>query len=449
MSEPNLNSYQEVINYLYDRLPVFQRTGAAAYKTGLGNITALCRELDNPQDKIKTIHIAGTNGKGSVSHYLASILQCAGYKRVGLHTSPHLKDFRERIKIDGMPISEQDVGDFVNKYKVLIGSMDCSFFEVSTAMAFYHFAEKKCEIAIIETGLGGRLDSTNIINPLLSVITNISFDHVTFLGDTLPLIAGEKAGIIKPRTPVVIGESNQETEKVFLNKAIECDSVITIADKIYKAENVRNCEKGRKPVLCMDIFKNNILYLKDIESELIGMYQLKNIPTVLASVDVLNNIGITGNPELKRISESATRDGLQRVVTQTGLLGRWQVLCNSPLTVADTGHNEAGIREVVNQINRTKFEQLHFVFGMVNDKDTGGVMAQLPKNAHYYFCKANIPRALEVNTLAERASAFGLNGECFGSVKQALNAALKTANKNDLVFIGGSTFVVAEALEAF
>ncbi|NNM93933.1 MAG: bifunctional folylpolyglutamate synthase/dihydrofolate synthase [Bacteroidia bacterium] len=446
MNSANLNTYRGVIEYLYNRLPVFQRTGAPAYKKGLGNITALCRELDNPQDKIKTIHIAGTNGKGSVSHYLASILQSAGYKRVGLHTSPHLKDFRERIKIDGKPIPEREVILFVNKYKYLIEKVDCSFFELTAAMTFYFFAKRKCEIAVIETGLGGRLDSTNIISPLLSVITNISFDHVAFLGDTLAKIATEKAGIIKPKTSVVIGETHKETNGIFIRKAKECKAHITFADSRYTPVSITNTDKNGRSLLNMDILRNNRLYIKNLQSELTGIYQLKNIPTTLASIEALNSINLPDGKELKKVSKAAIKHGMKNVVKQTGLLGRWQILSRKPLTIADTGHNEAGLREVLSQIKRMKFQQLHFVFGMVNDKDAGGVLALLPKSARYYFCKADIPRALNEALLAEQAAGYGLKGSCYASVKEALKEASKRAKAGDLVFVGGSTFIVAEAL---
>ncbi len=434
-----MRTYSEVISYLYNRLPIFQRVGAPAYKAGLDNIIALCNALGNPQNKVPYIHIAGTNGKGSVSHYLASILQSAGYKSVGLHTSPHLKDFRERIKINGEPIPEQDVIDFVNTHKNIIEKIDCSFFELSVAMTFQYFADKKCEIAVIETGLGGRLDSTNIVNPLVSVITNISLDHMFFLGNTLDKIAYEKAGIIKPNTHVVIGETQDETEMVFLQKAKECNSAITFADSIYKPMHPVHEERNSKVYLSMDILKEGKPYIQHLSSELNGAYQLKNIPTVLATIDVLHT-------HSNKISEENIKEGIAKVVTQTGLLGRWQTLANSPLTIADTGHNEAGIKAVLAQIASLKFEHLHFVFGVVNDKDVSSVLKLLPKKATYYFCKANIPRALVDKYLAQQALAFDLKGEFYPTVKEALHEAQKKAGKNDLVFVGGSTFIVAEAI---
>jgi dihydrofolate synthase / folylpolyglutamate synthase len=432
-------TYSETIEYLYQLLPIYQRVGAPAYKPGLKNIQLLCEELGNPQHDFPTIHIAGTNGKGSVSHYIASILQSAGYKNAGLHTSPHLKDFRERIKINGNDIPEQDVIDFITTNKELIERIDSSFFELSVAMAFYFFSKAKCEIAVIETGMGGRLDSTNIIMPVLSVITNISFDHVAILGDTLEKIAFEKAGIIKPDIPVVIGETQIETKPVFLKKAAECHSKIYFADDIFSAINPRQLNKNGKTILFVDIFKNGTVYLKDLKSELIGLYQLKNIPAVLCAIDRLIESGYHITPE-------NIIHGIEKVVTQTKLLGRWQILGHNPLTIADTGHNEAGIKEVLHQLKSVDYNNLHFVFGVVKDKDPSPVLKLLPKNAIYYFCKANIPRALDENELTEIALGLGIKGAAFSSVNEAVKAAQINARDGDLVFIGGSTFVVAEAL---
>lgn len=427
-------TYAEVTEYLYSLLPIYQRVGAPAYKPGLDNIKKLCKALGNPQNSFPSIHIAGTNGKGSTSHYLASVLQSAGYKNVGLHTSPHLKDFRERIKINGSPVSEGEIIDFVNQHKKLIEEFDCSFFELSVAMAFYFFAKYQCEIAVIETGMGGRLDSTNILTPILSVITNISFDHVAVLGDTLEKIAFEKAGIIKPHVPVVVGETQSETKPVFLKKAAECNSPIVFADEIYSAKIT-----GNRPNLTINVEKNGKKYLQNLHSELSGLYQLKNIQTVLSAIDQLNEVGFL-------ISIENTMDGIGNVVTQTKLLGRWQTLSTSPLTIADTGHNEAGIKEVLHQLKTIPYQKLHFVFGVVKDKDVTTVLKLLPKDAIYYFCKANIPRSLDENELKETASTFGLAGSCYASVKEAVIAAQSNAKENDLVFVGGSTFVVAEAI---
>jgi len=428
-------NYAETIEYLYSLLPIYQRVGAPAYKPGLENIKKLCEVLGNPQNDFPSIHIAGTNGKGSTSHYLASILQSAGYKNVGLHTSPHLKDFRERIKINGKLISEEEVIEFVANNKNIIETLDCSFFELSVSMAFYFFAKYHCEIAVIETGLGGRLDSTNIITPILSVITNISFDHMATLGDTLEKIAFEKAGIIKPGVPVVIGETQTETKPIFINKAKECNSPIYFADAIYSAKP----SNENNSILVVDILKNNKDHIKGLHSELPGLYQLKNIQTVLCATDRLKEAGYI-------INDESIRNGLANVVTQTGLLGRWQTLSISPLTIADTGHNEAGIKEIVQQLKTIPYKKLHFVFGVVKDKDPALVLDLLPKDAIYYFCKADIPRALDEDELMQIASGFGLKGTAYPNVKEALESARSNASENDMVFIGGSTFVVAEAI---
>jgi dihydrofolate synthase/folylpolyglutamate synthase len=434
-----MKTYSEVLDYLYKRLPVFQRVGAPAYKAGLDNIIALCDALGNPQERLSVIHIAGTNGKGSTSHLLASILQSAGYKNVGLHTSPHLKDFTERIKINGQPISEKEVIDFVNTYKALIERIDCSFFELSVAMTFYYFEKKKCEIVVIETGLGGRLDSTNIVDPIVSVITNISFDHMLFLGDTLQKIAYEKAGIIKPGKPVVIGETQLETKEVFMEMAGQALSEIYFADKIYQASKAHHVNEKGHLYFVMDILKNGKSYIKYLRSELQGLYQQKNICTVLETIDQLSESGY-------KISKEHVKEGIATVVTKTGLLGRWQTLSTNPITIADTGHNEAGIKEILAQLKTYKYEKLHVVIGMVNDKDINSVLKLLPADASYYFCKANIPRALDATELSHAATPYKLKGEIYPSVKDALHAAQQKAGKNDLVFVGGSTFVVAEVV---
>jgi len=432
-------TYAEVTEYLYNRLPIYQRIGAPAYKPGLENIKLLCEALGNPQNNFPAIHIAGTNGKGSVSHYIASILQSAGYKNVGLHTSPHLKDFRERIKINGIEISEKEVVAFVKQHKDLIERIDSSFFELSVAMAFYFFAKANSSIAVIETGLGGRLDSTNIITPVLSVITNISFDHVATLGDTLEKIATEKAGIIKTNIPVVIGEIQNETKPVFVKKAAECNSKIYFAENKYAAVNPKHITKNGKRYLVVDILKEGKVYVKDLHSELIGFYQLKNIQTIFCAVDRLNEAGY-------KIEKEHVLYGIENVISQTSLLGRWQILNQHPLTIADTGHNEAGINEIMQQLKSTPYKKLHFVFGVVKDKDPTPVLKLLPKDATYYFCKANIPRSLDENELAETAAHYGLKGETYSTVKEAVKAAQTKTKEGDLIFIGGSTFVVAEAI---
>jgi len=403
--------YQSTLDYLFNQLPMFQRVGASAYKADLNNTIELCKLLHNPQNKFKSIHIAGTNGKGSTSHMLASILQEAGYK-VGLYTSPHLKDFRERVKVNGVMITEQDVVDFVIKHQSEFEIINLSFFEWTVGLAFDYFSKQQVDIAVIETGLGGRLDSTNVITPLVSVITNIGKDHTQFLGETLEKIASEKAGIIKVNIPVVIGETQQETKQVFIKKALENNAKIYFADKIL--ENT-------------------------YESDLKGIYQEKNQKTVLIAIQQLVECGFS-------ISEDNIKKGLLCVVKNTGLLGRWQILSENPLTICDTGHNEAGIKEVLEQIALTKHNKLHFVFGAVNDKEIDSILAMLPKNALYYFCQAIIPRALDVNILYEKAKEFDLNGAKYESVEGAINEAKSNSSINDLVFIGGSTFVVAEAL---
>ncbi|MES2591628.1 MAG: folylpolyglutamate synthase/dihydrofolate synthase family protein [Bacteroidota bacterium] len=435
-------NYQQTLDYLYTQLPMFQRVGSAAYKDNLDNTIAICKLLGNPENKFKSIHIAGTNGKGSTSHMLSSILQSAGYK-VGLYTSPHLKDFRERIKINGEMIPEQQVVEFVEKYINDFEQIQPSFFEMTVGLAFDYFVAQQVDIAVIEVGLGGRLDSTNVITPELSVITNISLDHTALLGNTIEKIAAEKAGIIKPGIPVIIGQTQSETTNIFTNKAQENNATLIFADQRYKAINVELKLNGGQLMLEMDILKTindfDTITYSGLQSELTGFYQQKNIPAVIYAAELINTKGF-------KITEANIRDGIKNVVTQTGLLGRWQILSQSPLTIADTGHNEAGIKEVLRQIEQTPHQQLHFVLGVVNDKDISTILSLLPKDAHYYFCQANIPRALKVEELALQAKAIGLSGEICGSVENALIAAKKNAQTADLVFIGGSTFTVAEVV---
>lgn len=433
-----LTTYQETLDYMYAQLPMFQRIGSAAYKADLDNTLAICKRLGNPETKFKSIHIAGTNGKGSASHMLASILQAAGLK-TGLYTSPHLKDFRERIKINGEPVSQQYVLSFVNEHKAYFEELHPSFFEMTVGLAFDYFANEKVDIAVIEVGLGGRLDSTNVILPELSVITNISFDHVSLLGNTLEKIAAEKAGIIKPGIPVVIGESQGITAPIFIEKAKQQHAPLVFADQVYAAHGAQQKEEGNHLYLFMDVERDGTLVYKNLQSELLGLYQLKNIPTVLAAVEQLNKKGYA-------LSESVVRAGIKQVVSTTGLLGRWQVLAQRPLIIADTGHNEAGIREVLAQLNLTPHEQLHMVIGMVNDKDISTVLELLPKEAVYYFCKANIPRGLPADELQKTAAAKGLKGTVHESVAAALGAAKNKATAGDLILIGGSTFTVAEVV---
>jgi len=423
-----VRTYEETLNYLYQTLPVFQRIGAAAYKNDLTNTIQLCESIDNPQDKFKSIHVAGTNGKGSSSHMLAAILQSAGYK-TGLYTSPHLKEFTERIKINGKEIVQQAVVDFVNELQPLMEEIQPSFFEATVAMAFQYFANEKVDIAVIEVGLGGRLDSTNIISPELCLITNISFDHKNLLGDTLEKIAFEKAGIIKKNIPVVISE-RQIVQNVFIDKTKTTNSVIVFASDYIQLKN-----DGQEFIAIVDHKE----WLR-LNPELKGNYQQKNIPGVLASVLALRKIGYD-------ISDEAIQKGISNVIGITGLKGRWQKLREHPLTICDTGHNVDGIKEVVSQIKTTPHTHLHFVFGAVNDKDISDVLSLLPKEASYYFCQAKIPRALNAVLLAAEAERMGLQGIIIPDVNEAYKEALKNAAADDMIFIGGSTFVVGEINE--
>ena len=427
-------NYAETTNWMFNKFPMYQKIGASAYKPDLGNIKELLGFLGNPQNSFKTVHVAGTNGKGTVSHTLASIFQECGYK-TGLYTSPHLIDYRERIRINGQMIPEQNVIDFIGNNKEKFEEMQLSFFEMATGMAFDYFAKEKVDIAIIEVGLGGRLDSTNVINPELSVITNISLDHVAMLGNTLAEIAVEKAGIIKPNTPVVIGETQPETKDVFINKAKECNAPIYFADQIVDCDKIHIESLDYQK---FDIWKNNELYLEAVEFPLLGYYQKKNLATVICAVDVLK--------EKFNIDEKNLVNGLEFVVKNTNLMGRWQVLGRQPLVVADTGHNVGGIKEIVMQLSDMSFRKLHFVLGCVNDKDIDGILHLLPHYAEYYFCKADIPRGLDANILAAKALEAGLRGNVYESVQQAYNSALNNAHFDDVVFIGGSNFTVAEVI---
>ncbi len=431
-------NYRQTLQYLYSQMAMYQRIGSAAYKDNLDNTIAICNLLKNPQHTFKSIHIAGTNGKGSTSHLLASVLQSAGYK-VGLYTSPHLKDFRERIRINGKMIPQKTVVDFVHKHQTVLDQIQPSFFEVTVGLAFDYFAKQKVDIAVIEVGLGGRLDSTNVISPLVSVITNISLDHQNILGNTLQKIAIEKAGIIKPGIPVVIGETQKEIRQVFIDKANKSCSTIYFADKTYKLKNVIQRNKKGKLLLQMDAYRSGKLHINKMLCELPGLYQIKNIQTVLMVVELLNNLTLP-------VANSQIKNGLENIITQTGLLGRWQVLSKSPLTIADTGHNEAGITEVLRQLKLTPHNKLLIVLGMVNDKSCTSILKLLPKRATYYFCKPNLPRGLEESKLMEQANKVGLKGRCFSSVKKALKAAKGHATANDVVFVGGSNFVVAEVV---
>jgi dihydrofolate synthase/folylpolyglutamate synthase len=422
-----MDAYAETLRYLYQSLPMYQRIGAPAYKADLVNTIKLCRALGNPENRFKSIHVAGTNGKGSSSHMLAAILQAAGYK-TGLYTSPHLRDFTERIKVNGQDINRSFVIDFVRRMKPMLEDVQPSFFETTVAMAFDYFVQQEVDIAVIEVGLGGRLDSTNVITPQLSLITNISFDHKDLLGDTLPKIAAEKAGIIKGHVPVVISERQKEVEEVFIQRARAME-----APMVFASDHLSLIPAGEG----YDVLRDKNHWLKDIRPQLKGHYQQRNIPGVLQTVMRLKMLGY-------RISEEALRKGISEVVTLTGLKGRWQTLSTNPLTICDTGHNSAGIQSVVDQIKATPHKKLHFVFGVVKDKDLDEVFHLLPTEASYYFCEANIPRALDAYELSRRAGAAGLKGVVEKDVNKAVQRATEAAGKDDLIFIGGSTFVVAE-----
>lgn len=427
-------NYAETTNWMFNKFPMYQKIGAKAYKPDLGNIKELLDFLGNPERNFKTVHVAGTNGKGTVSHTLASIFQECGYK-TGLYTSPHLLDYRERIRVNGQMIDEQSVIDFIGDNKDKFEEMQLSFFEMATGMAFDYFAKEKVDIAIIEVGLGGRLDSTNVIMPELSVITNISLDHVAMLGNTLAEIAVEKAGIIKPNTPVVIGETQPETKDVFIAKAKECNAPIYFADQIIDCDKIHMESLDYQK---FDIWKDSELYIEAVEFPLLGYYQKKNLATVICAVEILK--------EKFNIDKKDIVNGLEFVVKNTNLMGRWQILSRQPLVIADTGHNVGGVKEIVMQLSDLTFRKLHFVLGCVNDKDINGILNLLPHYAEYYFCKADIPRGLDANILAAKALEVGLRGNVYESVQQAYNSALNNAHFDDVVFIGGSNFTVAEVI---
>ncbi len=404
-------TYQDTLNWMFSKLPMYQRQGKSAYKADLGNSIKLAHHLNNPQQKIKFIHVAGTNGKGSTSHMLASILQESGLN-VGLFTSPHLKDFRERIKVNGKMVSKQFVMGFIKRNEAFLNHNHLSFFEMTSGMALDYFAKQQVDIAVIEVGLGGRLDSTNIIHPEVSVITNIGFDHMQFLGDTLEKIAFEKAGIIKEQTPVVIGEWHKQTEHVF-----------------------RNVAKGKKvPIFFVD--KESVA---TYQSDLKGNYQQYNIKTVVKTIEVLNSLGYN-------IKDRPIQNGLLNVVKNTGLKGRWQVLQTNPKIICDTAHNKEGLQLVMKQLQTEKFNNLFLVFGVVNDKDINSIVHLLPNDAYYFYCKPDVPRGLDVSVLKSKFDGFGFEGEACNSVNDALEKAKLKANSDDLIYIGGSTFVVAEII---
>lgn len=422
-------NYQETITYLYNSAPLFQNIGQGAYKEGLSNTYALDEHFGHPHRRYRTIHVAGTNGKGSCSHTMVAVLQEAGYK-VGLYTSPHLVDFRERIRVNGTPIGEQFVIDFVARHRAFFEPLHPSFFELTTAMAFHYFAEQEVDVAVIEVGLGGRLDCTNIISPDLTVITNISFDHIGFLGDTLAKIAHEKAGIIKPHTPIIIGEHNEETRPVFEAEAATKEASITFAQDtpLYiKKESQAD----------YDYYHGTPYGV--LRAELRGYCQEKNVNTLLHAIGTLQRMGYT-------IGEEAVREGFAHVCRLTGLMGRWQQLSSSPHLVCDTGHNIGGFQYLVPQITAQPCRKLRIVFGMVNDKDINAVLALLPKHATYYFTQASVARALPCHELQALAAKHDLNGTAYPTVAEATRTALGEADKEDFIYVGGSSFVVADLL---
>lgn len=423
-------SYKDTINYLFNCAPMFQNVGKDAYKEGLDNTYKLDEHFGHPHKKFKTIHIAGTNGKGSCSHTIAAILQDAGYK-TGLYTSPHLVDFSERIRVNGRPIEEDFVIRFVNEHKSFFEPLHPSFFELTTAMAFMYFAEKEVDVAVIEVGLGGRLDCTNIINPDLSIITNISLDHTQFLGHTLSAIAKEKAGIIKENTPVIVGEYTSETKEVFHSKAIECNAAITFAQDSQLINEAERTEDGHW------LYQTD--EMKDLYGELGGMCQTKNTNTILNAVKELIRIGYN-------IKEDNIRAGFAHVCETTGLMGRWQKLEERPKVICDTGHNIGGMQYIAEQLASMHYDKLHIIIGMVNDKDINGVISLLPSDATYYFTQASVKRALPAEEVMKIGNSHGLHGAAYPSVKDALEAAKRNASENDLIFVGGSTFIVSDLI---
>ena len=408
-----MDDYQKTLNWLFKQLPMYQRQGSVAYKADITNTVELCNYLGNPEKKFRAIHIAGTNGKGSTAHMLASIFQEAGY-RTGLYTSPHLKDFRERIKINGEMMPKEDVVDFIQTNKPFFKRKSLSFFEMTVGLAFDFFANKEVDIAIIETGLGGRLDSTNVITPLISVITNIGLDHTMFLGNTLEKVAKEKAGIIKKDIPIIIGQTQQKE----ISDVFETDAHLKGA-KLY--------------------FADRLNWLPKYKTDLKGKYQEFNVTTAIATIKVLQLQG-------ENVTDAHMANGLSNVVFNTGLQGRWQKLLDKPMVVCDTAHNKEGLEIVMEQLIEQNYDNLHVVIGMVNDKDIGDALSLFPQNATYYFCKADIPRALDANKLASVANDLGLKGEVYSSVREAYARALESAKPTDFIYIGGSTFVVAEVV---
>ncbi len=428
-------NYTEAISFLFSSLPMYQRVGKMAYKSTLKTTLALDEYFSYPHRNFKSIHIAGTNGKGSVAHMLAAICQSAGLK-TGIYTSPHLKDFRERIRVDGTMIPEDKVTGFVNNHRDFIDKILPSFFEMTVAMAFDHFASEKVDIAIIEVGMGGRLDSTNIISPLASIITNIGLDHSQFLGDTLYKIATEKAGIVKKGIPLIIGEKQDEVKIVFEKKAKELGCDLHFAGDEYRVEYALQSSDEKQ---LMQVYREDISLGDPIEIDLLGIYQQKNLPAVLKAIDVLNENGFS-------VSMEDVRTGLANVVSLTGLRGRWEILGRNPRIICDTAHNAEGMEAVVKQINQTPYKKLHIVLGIVNDKDPGRLLSKFPSEATYYFTQASIPRAMDREELATEALKYGLYGRLYSHPKKALQKARANADEEDLIYVGGSTFIVSEVI---
>lgn len=430
--------YQEVLEYLYNSLPMYHRVGAAAYKTDITNTVKLMNALKHPERSFKAIHVAGTNGKGSVSHFLASVLRNSGYK-VGLYTSPHLVDFRERIRINGEMIPEEYVAQFVNDHKSLFEEIEPSFFEMTVSMAFSYFREQMIDIAVVEVGMGGRLDSTNVISPVLSIITNIGLDHTQYLGNSLEAIAAEKAGIIKQEVPVVIGETQSATQRIFAEKAKKLNAPIFFADNSFRVEET---EQSTNNYMQAVISKNDEYY-SDIKTPLSGKYQLKNLATVSQAVDILKQIGYNN------ITDTSFKIGIESVIIDTGLRGRWETMSTNPLIICETAHNEDGIRCLLEKLKEMNYTKVHIIYGCVNDKDYEKILSMLPTNARYYFCKPSVPRGLEVDTLYKSAEKLGLYGYKYNSIADAIDAAKETALDDEIVVITGSIFLVADAIAEF
>lgn len=452
-----MSSYRQTMDYLFGQLPMFQREGVSALKKDLTNIQAICQHLNHPQDNYPTIHIAGTNGKGSVAHILGAILQAHGL-RTGIYTSPHYRDFRERIKVNGKIIHRKNVVEFVDAHKEYFDKLSPSFFEITVAMAFDFFSARKVDIAIIETGLGGRLDSTNIINPIISVITNISFDHQNVLGNTITEIAGEKAGIIKPYTPVVIGEKQTDANKVFQRVAKQEEAEISFASDNYEVKILRSSSKNS----VFEVHKNNELKFSELKVNLTGNYQEKNLATAFEAIDVLGKTIVTNNIEerdsqqyekaVKRLSYIARpkdiviEQGLANLKSLTNFIGRWQIIADKPTVLVDSGHNEGALALTLKELQKMSYKTLHIIIGVVKDKDLTKMLKLFPKEAKYYFTTPNVPRGLPPKELRAAAESVGLEGRHYKSVKSSLKAALWHAKKDDLVFVGGSSFVVGEVL---